>query len=101
MRFGIHLMNIMSILFAFSLFLLLDVPTSCIAAHYDYFRFVQQWPKGYCGKVAGTRPCLGTIPNKFTIHGLWPQTHSGIQPYDCNSTNILHEAVSIYHFVNG
>ncbi|KOM58711.1 hypothetical protein LR48_Vigan11g174500 [Vigna angularis] len=64
----------MSLVFVLSLFLLLEVPKSCIA--YDYFSFPQTWPKGYCNKQIDehkTFHCPGKIPKKFIIHGLWPQ----------------------------
>ncbi|XP_022642156.1 intracellular ribonuclease LX-like [Vigna radiata var. radiata] len=65
----------MSLVYVLSLFLLLEVPKSCIA-NYDYFSFPQTWPKGYCDKqIAENKSihCLGKIPKKFIIHGLWPQ----------------------------
>jgi len=105
MRFGIHLMNIMSILFVFSLFLLLDVPKSCIATdNFNHLKLVQQWPKGFCEyqKMRSGRQCRPaiTIPkDKFTIHGLWPQTATEPQPINCNTSSTLLESVSISHFV--
>jgi len=67
----------MSILFVFSLLLLLEVPKSCIAEEkkvkWNSFKFVQQWPKGFCDSpYTGTRKCR-IIPDKFVIHGLWPK----------------------------
>ncbi|XP_027933564.1 ribonuclease 1-like [Vigna unguiculata] len=83
MRFGFHL-NIMSILFVFSLLLLLEVPKLCTAEEkedkWDHFMFVQQWPKGYCDSPhPGTRKCR-IVPEKFVIHGLWPQKENGTHP---------------------
>ena len=91
----------MSMLFVFSLFLLLDVPKFCIAEkNYTSFMFVQQWPEGFCEYqviVGGKRKCKSR-PHKFTIHGLWPQSN-GQSISGCNVTSDLTEHVSIFQFV--
>ncbi|KAK7332748.1 hypothetical protein VNO80_29503 [Phaseolus coccineus] len=77
----------MSMLFVFYLFLLLDVPKSCIAEKdYEFFMLAQQWPKGYCNRVGV--PCKSR-PNKFTIHGLWPQGRNGQLITNGNDSNHL------------
>ncbi|KAK7332747.1 hypothetical protein VNO80_29502 [Phaseolus coccineus] len=77
----------MSMLFVFSLFLLLDVPKSCIAQkNYSSFMLVQQWPKGFCNSISGF--CT-SIPNKFTIYGLWPIRSNDQLIVNCNLTNHL------------
>ena len=98
MRFGFHL-NIMSILFVFSLLLLSEVPKSCIAEEkedkWDHFIFAQQWPKGYCDSPhPGTRKCR-IIPEKFVIHGLWPQKDDGTLP-KCRTKTTIGNKVSIF-----
>ncbi|XP_027933604.1 ribonuclease 1-like [Vigna unguiculata] len=93
MRFGLHL-NIMSILFVFSLLLLLEVPKLCTAEKkeekWNYFMLVQQWPTGFCEYqiIAGKRKCYIT-PDKFVIHGLWPQRNDGKVP-KCQSKTPLY-----------
>ncbi|XP_027933673.1 ribonuclease MC-like [Vigna unguiculata] len=92
MRFGLNF-DIMSILFVFSLLLLLEVPKSCIAKEkkvkWNSFKFVQQWPKGFCDSpYTGTRKCR-IIPDKFVIHGLWPQKENDTLP-KCRSKTPIH-----------
>ena len=101
MRFGLHL-KIMSILYVFSLLLLLEVPKSCIAEKkeekWDHFIYAQQWPKGYCDSPhTGTRKCR-IVPEKFVIHGLWPQKENGTHP-KCRTKTPIYRRVSISFFV--
>ena len=96
MIFSLHF-NIMSVLFVFSLFLLLNVPNSCIAQkNYSSFVLIQQWPKGFCRMIGGF--CT-MKPNKFTIYGLWPLRPNGRPIKYCNTDSNLSEDVSIFQFV--
>ncbi|ESW19299.1 hypothetical protein PHAVU_006G112800 [Phaseolus vulgaris] len=79
----------MSVLFVFSLFLLLNVPNSCIAQkNYSSFVLIQQWPKGFCRMIGGF--CT-MKPNKFTIYGLWPLRPNGRPIKYCNTDSNLSE----------
>ncbi|KAK7332746.1 hypothetical protein VNO80_29501 [Phaseolus coccineus] len=84
----------MSMLFVFSLFLLLDVPKSCNAEkNYTSFMLVQQWPEGYCEyqEIVGAKRRCKSRPHKFTIHGLWPQESNGQLITNCTVTSNLTE----------
>ena len=48
--------------------------------HFDYFYLVLQWSRTYCTWVRVS--CWRPIPNRFTVHGLWPQHNSG-RRIDC------------------
>ena len=43
--------------------------------HFDYFYLVFRWPKSFCTR--GTVSCWPQIPDRFTVHGLWPQNTIG------------------------
>ena len=84
-------------LLVLSLFILLEVPKSCIA--FEYFIFPQSWPKGFCEKQIvdkQNRTCHPKIPKKFIIHGLWPEPISTDRPIGAVN---LTEEVSISPFV--
>jgi len=102
MRFGLYF-NTMSILFVFSLLLLIEVPKSCIAEEkedkWSSFKFVQQWPKGFCDfQIIGRKRKCYSIPDKFVIHGLWPDGDAGKVP-KCKTKTPLEWKVSISLFV--
>ncbi|KAJ7974639.1 Ribonuclease [Quillaja saponaria] len=56
---------------------------------YDYFKLVLRWPNSYCK----TNPCRRTVPQHFTIHGLWPQRKDGTDLTYCPTTEILTNAI--------
>ncbi len=56
----------------------------------------QQWPKGYCNRM-GVQ--CKSRPNKFTIHGLWPQGLNGQLLTNCDASSSLSHDVSIFQFV--
>ena len=43
--------------------------------HFDYFYLVFRWPKSFCTR--GTVSCWPQIPDRFTVHVLWPQNTIG------------------------
>ncbi|XP_021297305.1 ribonuclease MC-like [Herrania umbratica] len=47
-----------------------------VMSDFDFYKLSLQWPPSVC--YTGRR-CIPDIPNKFTIHGLWPQ-HADDEP---------------------
>ncbi|KAJ7970778.1 Ribonuclease [Quillaja saponaria] len=56
---------------------------------YDYFRLALRWPNSYCR----SNNCRQTVPQYFTIHGLWPQKNDGSELSNCNTTEQLTDAL--------
>ena len=55
-------------------------------AHYDYFYLVLQWPQSFCN--TGQQECYRDLPNKFTIHGMWPEKNGRDVP--CPESSYRH-----------
>ncbi|XP_067682260.1 ribonuclease Oy-like [Haliotis asinina] len=56
-------------------------------SEFDFFAFSQQWAPSVCIDASSEHKCA--IPEEvtgWTIHGLWPNSHSGNEPSDCNSS---------------
>ncbi|XP_017984392.1 PREDICTED: ribonuclease 1 [Theobroma cacao] len=52
-----------------------------VMSEFDFYKLSLQWPPSVCN--TGKR-CIPDIPNKFTIHGLWPQydIDTPVPPYN-------------------
>ncbi|PIA38544.1 hypothetical protein AQUCO_02700034v1 [Aquilegia coerulea] len=55
-------------------------PTSNVVSQSPvaYYKFVLQWPRAVCPTFASN--CISPLPNIPTIHGLWPETVTGVTP---------------------
>ena len=53
---------------------------------YDYLLLAMQWPRTYCNLLIsrGDGRCFLPVPDRFTVHGLWPQKFGG--PINCSDT---------------
>ncbi|XP_071079348.1 ribonuclease Oy-like [Haliotis cracherodii] len=54
---------------------------------FDFFAFSQQWAPSVCIDASSEHKC--GIPEEvtgWTVHGLWPNSRSGKEPSDCNSS---------------
>lgn len=55
------------------------------AKQFDYFTLALQWPISYC-KIHSDRCNLDSMPEVWTIHGLWPSNESKQnRPVCCNN----------------
>ncbi|KAJ0816591.1 putative ribonuclease T(2) [Helianthus annuus] len=55
---------------------------------FDFFYFVQQWPRSFCDMKHGCcYPGTGKPASDFGIHGLWPNRNDGSYPSNCDSSN--------------
>ncbi|XP_050894058.1 ribonuclease MC [Lathyrus oleraceus] len=52
---------------------------------FDHFKLSQTWPPTYC--KLKNNDCVSPLPQKFTIHGLWP-SKEGVEIRDCNKDGI-------------
>ncbi|XP_046545149.1 ribonuclease Oy-like [Haliotis rubra] len=56
-------------------------------SEFDFFAFSQQWPPSVCIDASSEHKCV--IPEEvtaWTVHGLWPNSRSGNEPSNCNSS---------------
>ncbi|KAJ1686241.1 hypothetical protein LUZ63_017631 [Rhynchospora breviuscula] len=61
---------------------------SSSAQEYDFFYFVQQWPRSFCNTNQGCcYPTYGKPPSDFGIHGLWPNYNNSSYPTYCDPNN--------------
>ena len=66
-------------------------------ANYDFFKFVQQWPRSTCN---GQKRCSFFPPtSNFTIHGLWATNNTMPYPAYCGTTAYITGIVSLMVFV--
>lgn len=53
------------------------------AEKFDFFTFSLQWPVTFC-RVIKARCKMSSMPNFWTIHGLWPSNFTGANPRKCS-----------------
>ncbi|XP_065927885.1 ribonuclease Oy-like isoform X1 [Magallana gigas] len=53
------------------------------AEKFDFFTFSLQWPVTFC-RVNKARCKMSSMPNFWTIHGLWPSNFTGANPRKCS-----------------
>lgn len=53
------------------------------AVAFDYFTFSLQWPVTFC-RLNIARCSLSSVPDIWTIHGLWPSNFTGANPRKCS-----------------
>ena len=54
-----------------------------LSLSFDYYIFTRTWVPAFCFLNKGK--CSGIIPQKFSIHGLWPTYDNGSWPQYCPS----------------
>lgn len=56
--------------------------------HWDVLIFTQQWPTTSCEEWKEKSPShkctMPSVPNSFSIHGLWPTKYHTLGPFFCN-----------------
>ena len=58
-----------------------------VPSNYDHVMLTLQWPPSVC--LYTTPACKQPVPNRWTIHGLWPQGYPS--PADCYTPKDLYK----------
>ncbi|KAE8711959.1 hypothetical protein F3Y22_tig00110267pilonHSYRG00038 [Hibiscus syriacus] len=53
--------------------LLGTISTVLCAQPFTFYALVLQWPPSVCNSLPAGQTCIHDIPERFTVHGLWPQ----------------------------
>lgn len=76
MRFGLSVAMLIGIRFPDANFV--------ESLEFDYFTFSLQWPVTFC-RLHKARCNISSVPDIWTIHGLWPSNYKGANPRHCSS----------------
>ncbi|KAJ7974643.1 Ribonuclease [Quillaja saponaria] len=88
MKCKLVLVGLYILLVGFQVFCQVEDDENEVDQQYDYFKLVLRWPNSYCK----TNTCRKTVPQRFTIHGLWPQRKDGTDLTYCDTTETLTDA---------